>query len=335
MEVEKNKSLVFWDLISSSYDEYVLGKNAPREIRVLEEAEDTFFDLVLKEHIEGQKRTVFLELGSGTGRYLLRSLNNVFTYDHYNRFLAHIIGIDFSLKMIEKSITNIENHVPRLAEIMEVDQPTARRRVQERLSFVNADVRKHYLSVEGDVLTLVGLMFGTLGNIPMSHHDAVLSRIKTLIDHGGECIITVFNAEAHKIGQSTYGDLKGLVGHKLEWNSRTKTFTTLDRNFYSHWFNEGELDDLLRRNGFGEILESRSIGERGISVRISTPRGMNKILKFSGKKAEIFLLCPDCSQKLCPIPIPRRRSVKCHGCSARYMIKDIHGFRVPVLVMNK
>jgi SAM-dependent methyltransferase/uncharacterized protein YbaR (Trm112 family) len=328
----KDRFLTFWNKVAKDYDEFVLSKDSPPEVRALEEAEDKFFDLILREHICSQKKTVFVEIGSGTGRYLTRCLEKVFADRAYNQFLSYIIGVDFSVKMIEKSIQNICSFLPKFAEIMKVDLPVAERRLKDRLLFINADAARPYLSVEGGALTLVGVMFGTLGNIPQTDHDAVLSRIKHLIDHGGEGIITVFNAREADIGQTTYRELDRLVGVDLNWDESTSTFSTSDKGFYSHWFDETTLIELLNRKKFN-VIEIREIAKRGIGVRISTNSGRIRILGIRNKKpGGILLVCPICSSRLSPLPLPvEKRLIVCPHCSTRYPIKEIQGFDVPIL----
>jgi len=310
----------------------VEGISTPEEMRIFNESEDKFFDVALRNVVVFKKKTVFVEIGSGTGRYLVRCLKKTFTDRTYSTYLSWIVGVDFSLKMIERSVEKIVNSIPEFAASAGVDQRMVEKELIERVTLINADATRPFLQVEGDVLTLVGIMFGTLGNLTPESREAVLHSMRKLIDHGGEGIITVFDAEDRNIGQLTYEAIKNLVGRELRWDESAGAFVTQDKGFYSHWFKEEEFIDLLKKSRFTEILERGRIGERGIAVRISTPRGREAIVKAYRGQARLLLQCPRCSQNLCNLPLPDRWSLRCDTCSTKYQIARKGVFRIPILV---
>ncbi len=330
---EKAESLAFWNMAAENYDEYVLGLSSPTEIRELEICEDKFFDLVLREHINSQKKTIFIEVGSGTGRYLLRCLNKIFTQKNYQQFLLYIVGVDFSIGMIEKSIQNITDYLPKLAKIADIDIQKAKRKLSERLLLVNADATGPFLSLEGDALSIVGMMFGTLGNIHEENIEAVLSRIRSLVDHGGEGIVTVFNKKEANIGRATYNEMQQLVGTDLCYNEDTGTFRTSDKGFYSHWFEEASFKELLARNRF-DVIEERKIAKRGIGARFSTTVGKKRLFRAYKTHPALFLLCPICSNKLLQLPVTSWR-ISCPNCFSKFPVREINGFKVPVLLAEE
>jgi hypothetical protein len=66
------RSLNFWDAVASDYyDVYVLGQNAPLEIRGFIEEEDKKLYRSLESLIKDREEFIFVELGSGTGRYVV------------------------------------------------------------------------------------------------------------------------------------------------------------------------------------------------------------------------------------------------------------------------
>jgi uncharacterized protein YbaR (Trm112 family) len=326
----KNSFQTFWDNVAGIYDSFVLSNVSPSNIKDLELIEDDFFVHVLNEHVSCDKKTVFIEIGSGTGRYLLKSLEKIFVNQQYDQFLSKIVGIDFSLNMIEKSIDKIVNLIPKIAEKLEIDVATVEKWIRAKVMLINADVAWPYLSVEGDALPLVGIMFGTLGNIPQSDHEAVLFHVKNLIDQEGVGIITVFNAEQQQIGKEVYKQLENIVGANLTWNESTKTFSTSDCGFYSHWFEPTQFIELLTK--WFNIQEMNKIAKQGIVTKINTPPIKNKTLPVrSGHPVEIFLLCPICSNKLTMLPA-KKRLITCQHCSSKFPIKNIQGFKVPILL---
>lgn len=297
--------------------------------------EDAYLYLALKDVLLAQKSTVLVEAGCGTGRFLLRSLEKTLMDELYVSHLHHIVGVDFSMKMIERSIDNIAKYIPHLVTASRIDEATAQRTARDRILFINADFTKPFLRVEGDALTVVGMMFGTLGNIPPQHRQLALHVISGLIERGGEAILTVFDAEFNEVGLESYREIKNLVGERLKWEEPTKTFVTLDKGFYSHWFQENEFLDLLQKSKFTEILEETRFGKRGIAVRATTRGGKQGILGIKQRgRAKLWLQCPNgCPEALSLLyPSPRERSLSCKRCSSRFEIIDVNGFRIPVLL---
>ncbi|MDR2203796.1 MAG: hypothetical protein LBE76_05820 [Nitrososphaerota archaeon] len=115
----------------------------------------------------------------------------------------------------------------------------------------------------------------------------------------------------------------------MKWDATTKTFSTSDGGFYSHWFGKDQFVELLTR--WFSIMDMKEVGKQGMITRINANNRKNgNVFIRSNQPPQIFLLCPICSSKL--IPNTDKRLIVCQCCSNRFPINDIQGFKVPILL---
>jgi SAM-dependent methyltransferase len=326
----------FWDSAAKKYyDNFILTNGSPYEIKRLLETEDRFINESLTQIFSNDDDVVFIEIGSGTGRYLRLLGRKALTDNKYQKHLRHIIGIDFSKSMIETSIRNIIHSkknigskiLPLVAELKtttNLSLQTITDGLKQKIQLIHADVTKPFLEVTG-VKIVVGIMFGTLGNIP--NQEAVLNHIKELVDENGEIIITIFNSEAVDVGFKTYRELaeKGFSSlSQIKFSGDTNAFTS-DTGFYSRWFSSKDLKDLLEKI-FHARVNIIPIASQGMLATLTIyPRSIKKESEIG-----LRILCPECGSALMNLPTTLSK-ISCKKCLKSYTIFHINGFHVPSL----
>jgi SAM-dependent methyltransferase len=265
------RDLKYWGRIASRYDEALsIDEDTvePRS-RLYEIYEDRVLDGIMDSHVNSGP-TVFFEVGSGTGRYILRYACRIArdskcrsqTYSPiYDNNLLAIIGLDFSFKMIETCLAKLK----RANLINEM---------QSRILLINGLAEERSFSfdrVDGleDAKRVVCCMFNTLGNIePAGRRRKVLERIYDLIYPDGEAVISVFNRAVFNEEGIPYYSNEGVMkliyprdGTRLQF----KRGEVRSDDFYSHWFKEQEIMRILHETGF------RTVGEPIVGARLSEP----------------------------------------------------------------
>lgn len=135
-----------------------------------------------------------------------------------------------------------------------------------KVELINADVRGP--TIGGEVYKVVSFLNNGLGNLhagedrtPASVREAMVKKIRGMVDSDGSFIVSVYNRQKLK---GSYGRNIRIMQKSdrkhgelfLEYRSKDGKVA----EYYSHWFTEKELVDLLERNGFKiETIEKRMV----------------------------------------------------------------------------
>jgi ubiquinone/menaquinone biosynthesis C-methylase UbiE len=270
-----------------SYHENVVDQfTSARGARETERYEDLFVDSVLDHSVKTQnQKTIFLEMGAGTGRYVIRYgarivnthkngnrrfyrasvhqhksracqdyrqdsvLGRYYSHDEdYDENLQLLIGVDFQEGMIKKCIDVIR--AKRLGDLLG-------RRV---LLFVAAG--QYFNMIFGNVpeyrnsYKIVACLFQTLGNQRRNQQIDLLKTMKRLAHPHGKVIVSVFNsAEFREFGLKKFykDDVWPTVGNIREdpeaLKLRDENILLTDKGVYSKWFEKDELQELFAAAG--------------------------------------------------------------------------------------
>jgi len=177
-------------------------------------------------HTLKNKNSDILDLGCGTGRILKLLKENGF-----NR----ISVVDSSRIMIKICRNNFDSII-----------------------FIQKDFRTK-LPFKENFFEFVILAGSTLNNIDKP--DLVFKEVYRVLDKNGKFIVSCFNADfmTEKLVKSYYGKLPKPIELK-RFDKKTKTVYI--GNLFSHWFNENELKDLIKKSG----LKVDSIQKKGIGL---------------------------------------------------------------------
>ena len=95
----KMSTISFWDNAATGlYDKFVLGSDAPYDIRRLIAQEDQIVKEVIEGYIANGGNVVFVEIGSGTGRYVNLLSRQILLDKDYRRCLKYVVGCCQSAK---------------------------------------------------------------------------------------------------------------------------------------------------------------------------------------------------------------------------------------------
>lgn len=337
------RSMDFWNQAANGfYDQLVLGNDAPYDIKRLLAEEDKILINAVDSYVENGRDLVFVELGSGTGRYLKLLGKKVILDRLYGKHLKYIIGVDFSEPMITTSINNLVRsgrtqgkREPSLAEGVSLEARLSiqevETRLRERILFIRADGTKPFLKSHG-INIVIGIMFGTFGNIPQQ--EELLQNIADSFEDSGKLIITVFNREFKGVGFKGYSQLaaKGFRSlSPLVWDEEASVFTS-GAGFYSRWFSHEEFKGLLNKH-FSGNLQIVSVAIQGLLATVNLEGGKESGRHLTSGKLEpaINLLCPICGQVTASLP-SEVRNIACSSCGAHYNTEVVRGFRVTNLI---
>jgi len=262
--------------------------------RYIERYEDLYIDNVMDEHIKVSKeKTIFVEMGVGTGRYLIRygartangeteerrkyssiplrrylkpkackayrqdpTLKRYYSYDKdYDRNLQLVVGVDFQKGMISKCI--------KVLKEMKLSPLIGRRILlivgaaqYFNLAFDGAEEYKNSFKV-------VTCAFQTLGNQPKDLRIGLLKTLKKLASPRGKIIVSVFNRERFiDFGLNRFykSEVAPTVGKIREDGQairlRDEGILTTDRGVYSKWFYEEELERLFTAAGLDATVRN-------------------------------------------------------------------------------
>jgi hypothetical protein len=253
----------YWKRVSEEYDDAFSihsDLHEPGSI-AYEEFEDTQIEEIM-EMLVSSGPTVFVEIGSGTGRYVHKygckmcksSKEGIgFNFDpRYDKNLKLIIGIDCSFPMIKKSLNRLR--VAGLAG-----------ELWNRILLINAYGEESFLDLNSlrkfrDSQKVVCCVFNTLGNVePYNRRLMILRNMRKLALPNGIVIVSVFTAETDKdfqeesVSYYTHPSVKRLIRPRSMLSFISRTVRTDD--FVSHWFKRSEIESLMRKAGL-EIVET-------------------------------------------------------------------------------
>jgi len=325
-------SVDFWKKVAErDYDLFVLGDKAPREIELFLEEEDKKLEAFVSKYVK-RSHTVFVEIGSGTGRYLKFFGKKIITDKLHANNLRYIVGIDFCGTMIRKSIKNLNAMVGELAAGTERSVESIKREFISRIVLIQANAARPILRVRSAKI-IVGLMFGTLGNI--KDRESVLRNLSKIFENGGGIIMTVFNRDFMDIGFEVYRSLSHLGFKGIKRLTFENSDFSSPSGFYSHWFTYDELAELLKRH-FGREPTIVPFRKRGLLAstrpRVRRYRGTSSKSRKEGE-GDIVLICPNCERELHAFRPPlRAKELLCSSCKSQYKVEDFGGFSFPILV---
>lgn len=317
----------FWKAVAErDYDLYVLGEKKPDEIRQFLKEEDESLETLLYNYVGNKLDTVFVEIGSGTGRYFQYFGKKIITDKLYREHLKFIVGIDFCKNMIRKSIENLSQLANELAQETNRSIESIKEELSQRIIPIQGDATRPFLRVSGGKV-VVGIMFGTLGNI--REREKVLKSAARILGNDGKIIISVFNNEFMDIGFNVYRSLaqEGFVSLS-NLNSKNSDFTAPTTGFYSHWFSHKEFKELLERH-FRKKPDIIPFRKRGL-LAVAQPRISRRGKKLP-KGISLRILCPNCNNNmgiLLPLKVPE---IYCHQCKRKYVVEKLNGFYFPVI----
>jgi len=262
--------------------------------RYIERYEDLYIDGVMDKYIKiAKEKTIFIEMGVGTGRYLIRygarttnsevkkkrkhplapfqrhlkskvckayredsTLNRYYSYDKdYDYNLQLIVGIDFQKSMIDKCI--------KILKEMKLNQLIGR-----RILLLIAAAQYFNLALDQaeeykNSFKVVTCAFQTLGNQPKDLQIDLLKTLKTLASPKGKIIVSIFNRERFfdfGINRFYRTDVAPTVGKVREDKEairlRDEGILTTDRGVYSKWFYEEELEKLFKVAGLDATVKN-------------------------------------------------------------------------------
>jgi len=231
---------LFWDSASEHYDDSVL-KNPPPFMGKYEKWEDKILDTILLDVLRKEK-VILLEIGSGTGRYLMRYGERLKKQIYPFTNLLAIIGVDFSEKMIAKSIENLEKR--QLQKL-----------INDRIFIIQADARNLPISFTKDPLIssvkkVVAIMFGTIGNIPTNREKLFEHLSSDLLETNAIGVISFFNKAAlTSIGIEEYTKIPDVIGRPLIYFNEG-IITTQQRGrqfFFTQWFDYNNFVNQIKK----------------------------------------------------------------------------------------
>jgi len=347
----KRPELEFWDRVASIYDERVI-LHPPPMMHEYELWEDEQLDLIMWGMIEN--KTIFLEIGSGTGRYLTRYGKQMLEKPEFSANLLAIVGIDFSEEMIRKSIINLKAaHLEKL--------------IGRRIFLVRADATNPPISFKKPGLNaiqkIVAIMFGTIGNIKKGRQNLLRYLCSNLLNTNGIGVISFFNRHALTAkggGLEDYSLIPEIVGTPLQWNPKNGIVTT-GKKFFTEWFEyetfakqieSVNLEIIQRLEGPGPKvpkvfrLPLWSKVPRGYIVTVApkncslreTVNRISKNEKISISPEKLFqkmLVCPKCRPENSDTLVFKSTEISCRQCGTRFPIKSINGVRVPDFLKTK
>jgi SAM-dependent methyltransferase len=334
--------LDFWDNAADGvYDKLVLGTDAPYEIGHLLVQEDRELTQVIEGYLVDGFNVVFIEIGSGTGRYMRLFGKLIFTNELYKKHLRYTIGIDFSRRMIEASARALVGSTglrknKELSVVAELKTKTGLTSkdildtLSKRVHLLHADATKPFLEASNAKI-VVGIMFGTLGNIPDA--ASVISNVKSLVHNEGIAVVTVFNNEAIDVGFKAYSELakKGFTNlAPLRWDPKNSVFTS-DLDFYSHWFSFRDFKTLIEKH-FEAKAEIIPLASQGMLAKVILHGGpkVSQSPTIQYQSPILKVLCPTCGNAIGTIPMSGK-NLMCTMCGHDYAVITKNHLRIPSL----
>lgn len=262
--------------------------------RYIERYEDLYIDRLLDNYIKKERRKViFIEMGVGTGRYMLRYgarlvnngvkleenllhlpmiqrikkkackryredpvLRKYYSYDKdYNDNLQLLVGVDFQEGMIKKCMDNLKH--------MELYSLFGK-----RILLIIAAGQYFNLSIDQidefkDSLKIATCVFQTLGNQKRELQIDLLKTLKRLVFPNGLILVSVFNVkmfEEFGIKRFYKYEVAPTVGEIRNDSEalklRERGILVTKRGVYSQWFSEDDLEGVFKTAGLSVKIKS-------------------------------------------------------------------------------
>lgn len=254
-----------WNEVADLFDTYVTRTEIKPLLSYIQ-SEKFYLDKVIA-NCKGDCVSL-VEIGSGTGRLLMRYLSKKQLLKEYadvntdasivEKFwnkLKIIVGVDCAEKMLEQTERNLEKH--GLKQHLDNKLFLFKSRAEYLRYGVNHnldDTKSRKLKQQGfwNHKRIVCNMLNTLGIMNPSIREDTLLEMKELAGPDGTIVLSVFDANYFTKGvEQIYTPLKGLVGDfslGINVDHLTSVFTT-EKGYYSHWFTEEEITNLVREVG--------------------------------------------------------------------------------------
>ncbi|MDG6985711.1 MAG: class I SAM-dependent methyltransferase [Nitrososphaerota archaeon] len=208
----------------------------------------------------GKEGISIVEIGCGTGRVL----SNISPNPELLNRLVCAIGVDKSWPMIEVARKNLQKTNSRfLAEktsFLLMDATDLRR------FFPDGDVRSRVigsLPMNNDVLHIVRTKYkssrkivccllNTIGIVSANARATLIDNMVACAGSKGILVVSVFSHRAFKKhAPLLYGSMPGVIGERglrrEYFNFKSATFSA--KSYYSHWFKNEEITNLLTEHG--------------------------------------------------------------------------------------
>jgi SAM-dependent methyltransferase len=256
-----------WDLKASLYDKYVT-KTKNRVLREFLQKEEKLLDEILLDTISNQSQVSLIEVGAGTGRTLFSYL----TKRHILKKLAYLIGIDNAGAMYGRmkskfediqdsgivSLEDSEKFIFFLMDAIEMSRFFFRGKINvlelKAVYGENSYLQKLKPSRYNDSKKVVINLLNTLGVMKPDIRPKVLANMVLAAGENGKVVVSVFSSDCFmEIAPTLYGSLKRITGNFDEraFDPEKKEFRT--RTYYSHWFSQNEIADMLERAGANDV----------------------------------------------------------------------------------
>jgi len=261
--------------------------------RFIERYEDLYIDSVLDSYFKNkQMKVVFIEMGAGTGRYLIRygsrildsdissekkpysplrpfrksrvcwqyrkdkTLNRYYTFDkYYNKNLRLLVGIDYQEGMIRKCKENLSE--------MKLHSLLGKRILLLVGSAQYLDLAFDRIDRFRDSFKVVTCVFQTLGNQTEESQILLLKTLKRLASPKGKILVSVFNKQRFvDFGLNVFYkyEVAPTVGRTRDdlqaLEMRKKGILLTDRGVYSEWFSEEDLERRFEASGLSATIKS-------------------------------------------------------------------------------
>jgi len=276
-----------WDQVASDFDEFVTRSNISALADYITN-EKLYLDNVIRECEE--KSISLVEIGSGTGRLLIRYLQPAAIEEEYKdhgndpsvaKSVAEkvrlVVGVESSEKMIDETHRNLEKaNLKRLAD--------------QRLFLFKArsEYLHYFISQDLDTKECIALrksgfwedkrivcaMLNTLGIMNRKTRKCSIKEMKEIAGENGIIVISVFDGSRFAEGvEKIYFPLSKFVGDfrpEINIDYEKRVFTTA-KGYYSHWFEENELEDLLKEEDLDIVDLKRDPNSLAIFIK-AVPR---------------------------------------------------------------
>jgi SAM-dependent methyltransferase len=351
MRRSKRRAKEFWRGASQEarYEYLVDSPMASPEIRAFHDDEESVLLNLLQQYVDREQNVAFIEIGCGPGRIIRRIAGNIVKQPKtWGRYVRYVVGVDFEIRMIERSIESLikKERIVRdwvsvgtaheLSQLTDQSPASVKTIFREQVAFVDADAELPFLRCKS-ITPIVGLMFGTLGNIQRT--KSILRCVSKLCGSNGKALIVVFKKENHPVGLERYTSLANRDFEplkKTEWKEEGGYFTS-PKGFYSRWFSADELRDLLKPY-FARGFKVKELGRNGLYAILSPKSSISRITIRDAfysrtEKPHLHLLCPVCGTELQGgvLPLQSSSDLLCPRKGCRFKVRNIMDFMVPIL----
>ena len=351
MRSRRQRQREFWKGATQQdrYEYLVDSPFAIPEIRIFHEDEERILLKLLRGYVDRKQDTVFVEIGCGPGRIVRRIAHLIIENPAtWGRYLKYVVGVDFETGMIKRAIESLTRKekiirdwtrrgtAHEIATLTGLTPRKVKEDLRRRIFFVDADANLPFLQCKS-LVPVVGIMFGTLGNIPTMQR--VLERVSRLCQPNGRALIVAFNRDNHQVGSDRYrilaeGNFRPL--YETSWSEEEGAFTS-PGGFYSRWFSEFDFRKTLQRY-FENEFSVKQVGHNGLCAIVKPKRSLRKQIVSAVKSqkewnSSLTLLCPRCGHPIekGDLPLPSVSQISCIQQKHRYSVVKMMGYNVPLL----